>query len=475
MLQDCGPFRRRQLQSYLSQMSEPQTHVVFDDHVASILEHQGFHWDEDPRSIYEPEQLYTSLKRYATDWDEFEYLDSHMKYGFSMAYKIFAKPKGCDCLPTLTTTEVISQALKLSKSSGIPMMTTKAESLTYSVDREEQVRQRLKAPNPCVAYKRTQAGNKTRLVWGYPLEMTIMEARFARPLINQFKRRRSPMAFGMSKTELGAIIHRYDVDSPGKIVALDYSGFDTTISKTMIKYAFRILSTWFTEEDCAEFGYDNLVSYFIKTPIVMPDGHLYRGKEHGVPSGSYFTQLVDSIVNVALCYTLSSRFGFKFCSYSLLVLGDDSIFNIQSGDVDLLAWASYLEEFGLRLNVNKSFIDEPHFLGAYWNRGKPDATLAGLVNKAVFPEKFRVYEVTPRTGAEAVLRSYASSYLSAYVLLPMGNRRYESRTLDFPPPGEVINPTHLSGSDRFLLEESKLGRDERPKTYYATLSMRMLL
>jgi len=475
MLQDCGPFRRRQLSSYLSQMSEPSTHVVFDDHVASILELQGFQWDEDPRSIYEPEQLYASLRRYATDWNDFECLDEHLKYGFSAAYKIFARPKGCDCLPALTTLEVVSQALKLSKSSGIPMMTTKAESLTYSVDREVQVRQRLKAPNPCVAYKRTQSGNKTRLVWGYPLEMTIMEARFARPLIDQFKRRRSPMAFGMSKTELGAIIHRYVVDSPGKIVALDYSGFDTTISKTMIKQAFRILGTWFTEEDCAEYGYNDLVSYFIRTPIVMPDGHLYRGKEHGVPSGSYFTQLVDSIVNVALCYALASRFNFKFNNASLLVLGDDSIMNVTHGDVDLIAWANYLEGFGLKLNIDKSHIDEPHFLGAYWLRGKPDADLRILVNKAAFPENFRVYELTPRAGAEAVLRSYASSYLSAYVLLPMGNRRYESRTLDFPSSDEVINPTHLSGSDRFLLEESKLGREEQPKSYIPTLSLRMLM
>jgi hypothetical protein len=283
------------------------------------------------------------------------------------------------------------------------------------------------------------------------------------------------MAFGMSKTELGAIIHRYIVDSPGKIVALDYSGFDTTISKTMIKYAFRILGTWFTEEDCAEYGYNDLVSYFIRTPIVMPDGHIYRGKEHGVPSGSYFTQLVDSIVNVALCYALASRFNFKFTGTSLLVLGDDSIMNVTHGDVDLIAWAHYLGEFGLKLNINKSHIDEPHFLGAYWFRGKPDADLRSLVNKAAFPENFRVYEVTPRAGAEAVLRSYASSYLSAYVLLPMGNRRYESRTLDFPSSEEMINPTHLSGSDRFLLEESKLGREEQPKSYIPTLSLRMLM
>jgi len=474
MLQDCGPFRRKQLANYMSQMSTPNPNVVFDDHVASILEQQGFSWDEDPRSVYEPEQLYASLRRYATDWSPFERTDTHMQYGFSMAYKIFAKPKDAQPLSVLTDDQVVSQALKLSKSSGIPLMTSKAESLTYSFDREVQVRQGLKAPNPCVGYKRTQAGNKTRLVWGFPLEMTIMESRFARPLIDVMVKRRTPMAFGMTKTELGAVIHRYVVDRPGVIVALDYSGYDTTISKTLIKEAFRIIGTWFTQEDREEYGYNDLISYFIRTPIVMPDGHLYRGKEHGVPSGSYFTQMVDSIINVILSYALASRFGFEFTSMGLLVLGDDVLMNVHTGVVDLAAWANYLGEFGLKLNVEKSQLGVPHFLGAIWDKGKPDADIQSLVNKAVFPENFRLYGVTPDAGAEAVLRSYASNYLSAYRLLPLGGFRYCSRTLDFPSPTEVINPTHLSGSDRYLLEESKMVRRHVKRAYYPTLSIRLL-
>jgi len=475
VLQDCGPFRRRQLKSYLSQMSQPSPEVLFDNHVASILEQQGFYWEEDPRSVYDPEQLYTSLRRYATDWNDFESLDSHLVYGFRMAYKIFAKPEEATVLSILSDDSIISKGLKLSKSSGLPLMTTKAESLAYSFDREKQVRLHLKAPNPCVAYKRTQRGNKTRLVWGYPLEMTIIESRFARPLIERFKARRSPMAFGMSKAELGSIIHRYVVDRPGQIVALDYSGYDTTISKTMIKQAFRILGTWFSEEDKVEYAYNDLVSYFIRTPIVMPDGHLYRGKEHGVPSGSYFTQMIDSIVNVALCYALASRFNFRFTPQGLLVLGDDAILNVHHGEVNLNAWASYLAELGLKLNVEKTLLGVPHFLGAIWSKGKPDADIQSLVHKAVFPETFRQYEGQPDAGAEAVLRSYASNYLSAFRLLRPGGFRYCSRTLDFPDPREVINPTHLSGSDRFLLEESNMARQGARKSYYATLSLRLLV
>jgi len=475
MLHDRGPFRRAALKSYISQMSTPNPKGVFDNHVAEVLVQQGFCWEEDPRSVYEPQQLYTALERYATEWSANERLDSHLQFGFSMAYKIFAKPKGGDCLKPLSDLEVQTTALKLMKSSGLPLMTTKANSLTYSFDRERQIRMGMKAPNPCVAYKRTQQGNKTRLVWGYPLEMTIMESRFARPLIDRFVASDTPMAFGMPKVVLGAKIHRYFVDSPGTTVCLDYSKYDTTISKTMVKQAFRILATWFTDEDRNKLGWKTVVSYFISTPIVMPDGHLYLGKNHGVPSGSYFTQTVDSIVNVALCYALAHKFGFWFKSEALYVLGDDVIMQVR-GKVDVEKWAKYLSSFGLSLHDDeKTVIGRAHFLGAFWDKGKPDVPIQSLVNKAVFPEKFRDYGEQLHTGAENVLRSYASSYLCAHRFLPTG-LRLSARVKDFPNPSDDFRQytRFLSGSDKFLEEETRLSRFSTRSSAPAWITTRFL-
>lgn len=471
MLQDMGPFRRNSLKRYISQMSEPNPNGLFDGHVAQVLKQQGFEWEEDPRSVYDPAQLYTALERYATDWDDHECMDEHLRYGFAKAFKIFAKPKAMKSLRILSDAEVVSRALKLDKSSGLPLMTSKSESLVYSFDRESQIRLGLKAPNPCVAYKRTQRGNKTRLVWGYPLEMTIMEARFARPIIDVLIDRRTPMAFGMTKCELGAYIHRYIVDEPGTIVAADYSKFDSTLSKTMINAAFRILSTWFEQTDLDEFGWDRIVHYFVHTPIVMPDGHLYKGKHHGVPSGSYFTQVVDSICNVAMFYALSRKFDFQFRPQQLYVLGDDICAKV-TGEVNLEQWAHYLGKFGMRLNVEKTLIDQPHFLGAFWDKGKPDVPIQEAVNKAVFPESYRDYGGQPREGAESVLRSYASSYLSAIRFLP--STGIQMRVTDFGSMDEG-NPKHLSGSDKYLREERRLTRAQRRKAYYPTLAVRFLL
>jgi len=477
MLVDRGPFRRKVLNSYVRQMSEPNAQSVFDDFVAEILTQQGFSYEEDPRSVYEPEQLYTALKRYATDWTRFEFVDTHLEYGFRKAYKIFAKPKDSEPLRILNDQEVMSKALKLSKSSGLPLMTTKAKALTYSFDRERQVRALVKAPNPCVAYKRTQKGNKTRLVWGYPLEMTIMEARFARPLIDQFTSVWTPMAFGRPKVELGARLHRYFKDMPGTTVCLDYSKYDSTISACLIREAFRIMATWFRKKDLDEYGWTIMSEYFVSTPIVMPDGHLYTGKRHGVPSGSYFTQMVDSIVNVILCYALKSKFNLAFSPEQLLVLGDDVILQV-AGHVtleDVSQWARYLSKIGLILHDDeKTQVGVVHFLGAFWDSGKPDLPIQELVNKAVFPERFRNYEGKPHTGAEGVLRSYASSYLSAHRFLPTGIT-LRPRSKDMPPVGEEFDSRYLSGSDRFLFEEEKLlGRGHRSNEGPAMLSIRFM-
>jgi len=477
MLEDRGPFRRAALKQYISQMSSPNPDGLYDKFVAEILKQQGFEALDDPRSVYDPQQLYTALNRYATEWSSFEGLDEHLEFGFRMAYKIFAKPKDWDKLTVLSNLEVMTKALKLEKSSGLPLMTSKANSLSYSFDRECQIRMGLKAPNPCVAYKRTQAGNKTRLVWGYPLEMIIMESRFARPLIERFLAADTPLAFGMSKMELGARLHRYFVEQPGTTVCLDYSKYDTTLSCTMLKQAFRILSTWFDQEDLQTYGWDTVVTYFITTPIVMPNGHLYVGKHHGVPSGSYFTQLVDSICNVALSYALAHRFDFSFRPEGIHVLGDDVILQVKGRitEKDLRKWASYLvNRYGIKLHDDeKTTIGRAHFLGAFWDMGKPDLSIQELVNKAVQPESFRDYGGNPHTGAMNVLRSYASSYLLAHHFLPTGIRLMP-RIKDIPHGVEDPTSKYMSGSDRFLFEEKKLLGRGNQKSEMPSIVVRFL-
>lgn len=441
-IRDLGPFRRASLKEYVARMSTPSDHVIFDDNVAAVLSAQNIEWEEDPRSIYDPNQLWEALARYGSSNHTRFKFDPAIIAGIKLAKRVFGRYG--DLLEPIIDLDSIKLALKLTKSSGLPLMVSKLESLAYSFDREEQIRLGAKKPNPCVAYKRTQKENKTRLVWGYPLEMTIMEARFARPLIGAFLDSRTTMAFGMQKYELGTYL-KYNLKMYKHIMCLDYSKFDSSISSSLIAISFEILSSWFSEEDKLKYGWDTIVKYFIHTPIVMPDGHLYGGKDHGVPSGSYFTQLIDSIVNTILIGAIGYAFKEETHWRSVFVLGDDCIFGVDR-KLDLDTVSKFLRRYGVTLNIEKSQFDIMYFLGAYWDSGFPDNELSDLAAKAVFPETFRKYpeNLTSKQKARLVLSSYASQYKSAWKFLPKRHPiiQMEQEALDF-------KPEYLSGSDRY--------------------------
>jgi len=294
------------------------------------------------------------------------------------------------------------------------------ENLSIGLRRERDVKEGRKAPNPCVAFARTQRGGKTRLVWGYPLEMTMMEARFARPIIDQFLRVRTPMTIGTAKYKVGAKIS-CTMRNRRHTYSLDYSKFDASISKEFILRAFSILETWFSPEDRTAHCWERIVHYFIHTPIVMPDGRLYVGKDRGVPSGSFFTQVIDSVVNLILVYYYLYQRKIRLSIDRLMVLGDDSIFAINEV-VELEDIATCLEEVGITLNVSKSKVDSYHYLGAYWYMGIPKLPINEIIKRAICPERSRY--IHAKNGEEVVkiavgvLNNLANSWVEAQVLRP---------------------------------------------------------
>lgn len=456
-IRNCGPFRRSALKDYVKKMSQPNEHVLYDGFTAAVLLKQGISWKHEPRSIYDPEQLYTALSVYGEP-AQCETGTPSLERAFRLAYRIFAKRENQPTLTTLTDDEVFTEALDLNKSSGLPNLTSKAKDLPYAIDRELQVRKREKGPNPCIAFARTQAGGKTRLVWGYPLEMTIMESRFAVPLINEFLSRRTPYAIGLYKFELGAYVDQQVIDK-GTPVGLDYSKFDSTIPASLIKMAFDILGTWFSEEEKVECGWETLVHYFIHTPIVMPDGNLYKGKHHGVPSGSFFTSMVDSVVNFILLMACLPDVGANPHWKSIFIMGDDSIFPVD-GDIDLEALAQSLKRFNIRMNVEKTEVGTAHFLGAYWIRCKPTLPLEQLASKAVYTERFRKYNpsLPVERQARAVLASYAACYESGWDMVNKQDRFIFRQLQDLLSVSEPNNT--LTGSDEY--HEKQIARHWDP-------------
>lgn len=385
---DRGPFRRKGVESYSSRMSKTRDQAIYDSTVTAMLVKAGFEVPEDPASLYEPEQLWDQLERYCSP-DVVKKEDEFLSSAIRKAYRAFGFRESYGKLRILEGESEILEAIKLEKSAGI-YMTDKASAWPRGWTRSFDVISGLKKPNPCLAGVRTQRGNKTRLVWMYPLEMTILESKFARPLIECFKNVRSPMPYSLRRYQLGARLSYTMVERNN--VSLDFSKFDSSVPSWLIKIAFKILKTWFDFNEDTEKVYDKIQHYFINTPIVMIDGHLYHGKNHGVPSGSYFTQLVDSIVNYIIITAAMQRFDLHHHEGRVHVLGDDSVFSTNVS-VNLKELQAYFKTFGFHLNVTKSEITsrkEPfHFIGFDWTHGVPSRNLDKSLLSMSQPEKWR--------------------------------------------------------------------------------------
>jgi hypothetical protein len=338
-----------------------------------------------------------------------------------------------------------------------------------------QTLKREKKPEPCLAFKRTQFNDKTRLVWGYPYSMTVIEGLIAYPLLQKFKRGTTPMAFSMPSGALGTKLR---VASYHKewAYSLDMSQFDATISATLIRQAFEVLMTWFDLDEVEPVSgrtvrdiFHLIQYYFIHTTIVMPDGHLYIGKDHGVPSGSYFTQIIDSIVNVIIGGAISHRFSLHVSKREMFVLGDDLLmWSNRKMDLDKIsAYAN--DAFGIKLHGSeKSAIyhyDETiHYLGRDWDNGLPTLDEEEVLKRMVYPESFRKYSKDPgerERQVKMMLLAYAATYRSAWriayeVLDPSGSNihngcantdvnTYCYHGRDY----ENVDANHLSGLMRY--------------------------
>lgn len=300
---------------------------------------------------------------------------------------------------------------------------------------------------PCQCYKRTQLAMlvkpKVRLVWGVPAEIIMMEGQFAQPLIAAYSTFDGPMYCG--KTMLKALPMFIDyVTGRGRGLAIDWSGFDSSISPGLIEIAFRVLLDNFelTEPQLAEV--DVIINYFLHSGIVMPDGHAYV-KRGGVPSGSFFTQLIDSVVNFLVITYLQLS---DYCSDDAVgmlcdvdlpmmrVLGDDSLSYIPQGKfVDLETWAKLAEEkFGMKLNVDKSMVEESpeklEFLGHSARLGRISRDLLRLLLLALYPEQ-RVTD--PSVSVARVQGILLDSGFQYWFML----RFFDEMKRKYGPPGRL--------------------------------------
>lgn len=474
-------YRTKRLNDYFARYQKDRLTPLVDDHVKDVLVAQGFSPEEAPRSIYKVEKLFEALSQYAPRNFPYDPSSPELRHGIALARACFCRPATAEKLSILPMTPqtVVDVTSNPSGSAGLTNFGySKLASAQMALERGIQTVQGVKGPEPCLAFARTQFNDKTRLVWGYPYSMTVVEGVLAKPLYDVFKGGHSPMAFAMSSCALGT---KMRVASYHKrwCYSLDYSQFDSNIHKGLIYSAFEILESWFKLDQVEPVtgktvkDYFNLIRwYFVSGHIVMPDGNIYKGRRHGVPSGSYFTQIIDSIVNVIVAGAISYRFSLNIDKKYLFVLGDDVQFwSDRKMDLDKIS-EYVVSNFGMKLHgAEKSRIfhkrDTIHFLGRDWTNGVPDLDESEILKRMINPETFRVYskdKVEREREVRMLIAQYAAVYRSAWSIAfksivgverPYGHgcssvdvHSYMYGKQRFYPD-DHIDPNHMSGLQRF--------------------------
>nr|QXV86611.1 RNA-dependent RNA polymerase [Partitiviridae sp.] len=253
----------------------------------------------------------------------------------------------------------------------------------------------------CSAYVRPhlveRGEKKVRAVWGYPCSVSFQEACFALPLIAAYKDFASPMAYGFETAKGGCRKLFMKFVKGSNFISSDYKDFDKTIPAWLVRIAFDILASNIDWTEYQDYGipdaeklhraWKKLIHYFINTPIRMCNGERYR-KAKGVASGSYFTQMIDSIVNYIVTQYCIRAQGITIKHH--IVLGDDSLVstNMKVNINDLVAIAG---RFGMIINSLKTqqgdTIQEMKFLGYYINCGGPSRPVKELCAALLHPER----------------------------------------------------------------------------------------
>lgn len=246
-------------------------------------------------------------------------------------------------LAPLTLLEAADK-MKSNSSAGFPFLQKKGkvikqllENFDYFLDRDD----------PCALFTRTAEKGKTRNVWGFPFADTLYEMQFYMPLLwlqkTKFYRAAlvSPDLVAERITELILKARA----SARIIFSVDFKAFDANVKYQYIKKAFEYIARCFAPM----FG--ELIrcvgERFYTIGIVTPTDCM-RGN-HGVPSGSTFTNEVDSIVQIGIALT-NSFIKEDECQ----VQGDDGIYIMSLDDVE--QFKSSFSYAGLKLSLDKCAI-----------------------------------------------------------------------------------------------------------------------
>ena len=326
---------------------------------------------------------------------------------------------------------------------------------------------------PALCYKRSQISGfikngeldgtnikeKYRLVWCIDAATVMLEARFARPLMDTVLPRMVNYAGGKNDKEIGSILLTWWNHSTHWI-CFDYSQYDSTVPSWLIKDMFALIKRYFPKESWDDLAW--LEREFIETGIIMPKGDI-QYKKKGIPSGSYFTQLIGTLCNIQTMLTAfiavhGQRKAMEMLSYPngqlmLMAMGDDNVV-FSRGEINVKSIVSYIgRNFGLEINEDKCDQghsgDYPVFLKRQWRPDGAWRDVKELLVQMMHPEFWRTYDgYTPYHIIYGYMLTYPLAFEGVIrmdeIIMKMGNSDVGIQAL------RNIRQQDLPGSLRYL-------------------------
>jgi len=379
------------------------------------LEHANFAWTNFARSFVNLDRIKEDVSGYTRPRTIDLKHDDVWKYIVQDSKRAFKLPKKVN---PIHINDVRTADLNWAASAGLPWIcdgpTTKREVIDEAIPYARwfwhNVKHNIRVSVPdATAFARShliEVGEqeKVRAVWGTSLITLIGEAVFASPLTLAYKLVNTPLAWdmdmfhgGMSKLSSALKEH-----NDCFVYEIDWKSFDKRVASTLIYTAFDILKSNMDFTHYEGYGIPNpyeldrmwnkIVKTFIYTKIRFADGTRVQ-KCAGVPSGSFFTNIIDGIVNYLVCRYIIYNLTGKLPRYHK-VMGDDCIVmhedHFTLNDFAAEAWAC----FQMFLSRKKSRVHPPNttegvkFLG-YELRGSgtPFRPLYEILGMLFHPER----------------------------------------------------------------------------------------
>jgi len=279
--------------------------------------------------------------------------------------------------------------LKNNTNSGLPYYTNKGKIKDRLLSEFDSL---LERKDPCILFTRTQEQAKTRGVWGFPAADTLNEMRFFLPLLDYQKRMGWRSAL-LGPEEVSRRLTKLISDAVKRkltLVSIDFSAYDASIKPNLTGKAFEYIKSLYQSKHHKEIDYIN--ERFSSISLVTPEGVI--SGNHGVPSGSTFTNEVDSIVQ----YQIAKSSGVVEDEL-LQIQGDDGVYAIP--DEKIVSLYSSFKKYGLKVNPDKSSESNRYLIYLqclYHYDEMVDGRIGGVypiyraLNRIIFQERWSNFE-----------------------------------------------------------------------------------